>query len=86
MIIRFVCNNPDCDNEISKFFHKHTDVPPFLECGACGTGKMERELSAPSTKSTIVVDNGYQSKSVELLTETVQNEFDRLEKENKKKK
>lgn len=74
MLIKFYCNNPDCGNEISKFFKSHKDIPPFLDCGACGTGKMEREYSAPSSKSTIVVDNGFQSKSVEVLTEVVAKE------------
>lgn len=74
MLIKFVCNNTDCNNEISKFFKTHKDISPFLDCGACGTGKMEREYSAPSSKSTIVVDNGFQAKSVEVLTEVVERE------------
>ena len=31
MIIKFECNNPDCDNGIDKFFKSATDIPPFLE-------------------------------------------------------
>lgn len=41
-MITFKCNNPDCDNQITKFFSKMKDVSPFLDCGECGTGKLER--------------------------------------------
>lgn len=74
MLIKFVCNNPQCNNEISKFFKNHKDIPPFLDCGSCGTGKLEREFGAPTSKSVFVVDNGYQSKSVEITSEILENE------------
>lgn len=74
MLIKFSCNNPDCQNEISKFFRSHKDIPPFVDCGECGTGKLEREYSAPSSKSTVIVDNGYQSKSVEITNDLIERE------------
>lgn len=74
MIIKFVCNNPDCDNEISKFFKNHKDISPFLDCGACGTGKLERTLGAPSSKSTQFVDNGSQARRVEVMDAVVEKE------------
>jgi hypothetical protein len=77
MLIKFSCNNPRCKNEISKFFKTYKDIPSFLDCGSCGTGKLEREFSAPSSKSVFVVDNGFQAKSVEVTTEI-------LDQENKK--
>jgi hypothetical protein len=72
MLIKFSCNNPDCKNEISKFFKSHKDIPPFLDCGSCGTGKLEREYESPSSKSTFVIDNGFQAKSVEVLSEIIE--------------
>lgn len=71
MLINFVCNNPDCNNSVEKFIKKVSDIPPFLDCGECGTGKLERQLGAPFTKTTMVVDNGIQAKQVEVSTEVV---------------
>ena len=77
-MITFKCNNPDCDNQITKVFNKLKDIPPFLDCGACGTGKLERQLGAPTSKSTQVIDNGVQARKVEVMNEVVEKERDRL--------
>lgn len=77
-MITFKCNNPDCDNQITKFFSKMKDVSPFLDCGECGTGKLERQLGAPTSKSTQIIDNGVQARKVEVMNEVVEKERDRL--------
>lgn len=77
-MITFKCNNPDCDNAITKVFQKIKDIPPFLDCGACGTGKLERQLGAPSSKSTQIVDNGAQARQVEVMNDVVDKERERL--------
>lgn len=77
-MITFQCNNPDCDNSIDKMFSKIKDVPPFLDCGACGVGKLERMLGAPSSKSTQVIDNGVQARKIEIMNEVVEKERQRL--------
>ena len=74
MIIEFECNNPDCDNKITKYLRKAVDIPPFLECGECGVGKLERLLLAPTTNSTQIVDNGVQARQVEVKQEVVEKE------------
>lgn len=81
MMIRFVCNNPDCDNEITKYYKNFKDIASFLDCGACGTGKLERTLGAPSSKSTQVVDNGVQARKVEVMNAVVEREQEKLNKE-----
>ena len=78
MIILYKCNNPDCANHIKKHFRTHKDIAPFLQCGACGTGMLERQLSAPSSKSTQIVDNGVQSRQVEVMNAVVEKEQERL--------
>lgn len=78
MMIKFVCNNPDCDNNISKYYKKAKDINPFLDCGACGTGKLERTLGAPSTKSTQFLDNGNQARKVEVMNAVVEREQQRM--------
>jgi hypothetical protein len=78
MMVLFQCNNPDCTNEIKKFFKKSADIPPFLDCGECGTGKLERTLGSPSTKSTQIIDNGSQARQVEIDNNVVEKERERL--------
>lgn len=78
MIIKFQCNNPTCDNSINKFFRNAKDVPPFLDCGECGSGKLERQISAPFSKGTIIVDNGKQQRQVEVNNDIVEQERDRI--------
>ena len=65
-LLKFECNNPFCDNNITKVFTPKMKIPPFLDCGACGTGKLERILGAPSSGSTQIVDNGIQVRETEV--------------------
>lgn len=81
MLIKFACNNPDCNNEITKLFKNKSDIPPFLDCGDCGTGKLERQLSSPSTKSTQMIDNGAQARRVEVMSEVVLKEQEKLSRD-----
>jgi len=73
-IILFKCNNPDCVNYIYKFFtpKKKATIPPFLYCGQCGIGKLERQLEAPNSNKTQVIDNGLQPKRIELREEVLE--------------
>lgn len=80
MMIKFVCNNSDCDNEIVKYYKSAKDITPFLDCGACGIGKLERQLGAPSSKSTQFVDNGVQARKVEIMNAVVEREQEKLNK------
>lgn len=77
-MIKFTCNNPECDNSIDKVFQVVKSIPPFLDCGACGTGKLERQLGAPGSHKTQIVDNGIQSRQVEITDEVVEKETKRL--------
>lgn len=74
MLINFKCNNPDCENEIRKFFKKFKDVPSFLDCGACGSGKLERLLSAPTNRTKQYIDNGTQARRTEVMNEVIEQE------------
>ena len=81
MLIKFECNNTDCKNHITKQFKDFKQIPPFLDCGECGTGKLERQLGAPSSNSTQIIDNGLQAKQVEVMNEVVLKEQERLYRE-----
>lgn len=80
-MIKFTCNNPDCTNHITKFYTDVKTIPPFLDCGECGTGKLQRGLSAPASKSTQFIDNGIQARRVEVSSDIIEKERQRLESE-----
>lgn len=81
MLITYCCNNPECTNSIEKYFLKAKDIASFLDCGECGTGKLERQLGAPATKTTQIIDNGLQARQVEVNSEVVLKEQERLYRE-----
>lgn len=81
MLIEFKCNNIDCSNKITKWFKKPKDISPFLDCGSCGSGKLERQLGAPTSKTTQIIDNGAMAKQVEVMNEVVLKEQERLYRE-----
>ena len=78
MMIKYVCNNPDCNNNISKYYKTAKDIVGFLDCGQCGTGKLERAMGAPSAKSTQFIDNGNQARKVEVMNAVVEREQQRM--------
>lgn len=80
MLIAFQCNNPECKNSITKSFKRVGEIPPFLDCGACGLGKLERILGAPMSKSTQFIDNGLYERAVEVNSEVIQKEYDKIKK------
>ena len=71
-MVVFKCNNPNCKNKITKIFKKTKDIPPFLDCGACGTGKLERQLGSPSSHKTQMIDNGLYARKVEVRDAVVE--------------
>ena len=81
MLIRFKCNNSDCSNEITKFFKNFKDITSFLDCGECSIGKLERQLGAAHTKSVQFIDNGTSPKAVEVTSEVVLKEFNKVQNE-----
>ena len=77
-MIVFECNNPNCDNKIKKLYTQGTKIPPFLDCGACSSGKLERQLCAPGMNSTQVIDNGLQQRQVVVSKDVVEKEKEKL--------
>lgn len=78
-MIRFLCNNPDCENEIIKYYAKVKKIPPFLDCGECSVGKLERTFDAPTTGSIQIIDNGNQAKEIKLRDVIVEREIEKKE-------
>lgn len=67
---RIAYNCKDCSVVKKKFYRIAKDIKNKLEC-ECG-GELARQLSSPSQKSTMVVDNGVQAKATELDREIVE--------------
>jgi hypothetical protein len=63
-LISYLCS---CKKGTSKFFRK--EAPSSIPC-ECGL-EMKRQLSAPSNKSVLTIDNGVMAKSVEVNLDTI---------------
>lgn len=65
-LLSYLCS---CGKSVSKFYRVAKDAPVELAC-VCGS-EYKRQLSAPSSKSVITIDNGVQAKSVEVNLDTI---------------
>jgi hypothetical protein len=61
-LIAYQC---ECKNVIKKFVRVAKEAPSSLPCTICSK-VMKKLLSAPSSTSKIVVDNGVQARAVEI--------------------
>lgn len=62
-----------CENKHSskKFFRQVAQAPAFLSCDQCKS-PMKKLLSAPSSTSKIIVDNGFQARQVEVNPDIIE--------------
>lgn len=65
-LLYYLC---DCGKNVSKFYRIAKDAPAELAC-VCGLA-YKKQLSAPSSKSIITVDNGHQARAVEVNLDTI---------------
>lgn len=68
-----------CKNLVKKFHRLAKDAPATLNCEKCGQ-EMEKLLSAPSSSSKIVIDNGVQAKAVEIIPNIIELNEERSKK------
>jgi putative FmdB family regulatory protein len=80
-IILYKC--PSCNNEFKKFHRTSKEILNKIECD-CG-GQFLRQLSSPSQRSKMVIDNGVQAKAVEIDREIVEIIEDREKADLKKR-
>tara|TARA_R100000951_G_scaffold116766_1_gene130584 strand:+ start:21933 stop:22208 length:276 start_codon:yes stop_codon:yes gene_type:complete len=80
---RISYNCSSCDKTRKKFYKNAKEIKKTIEC-ECG-GELLRQLSSPSSKSTMVVDNGVQAKATELDREIVEIIEDREESSYKRR-
>jgi hypothetical protein len=75
-IIAYSC---ECGTIMKKFYRMAKSAPSCFSCNKCD--KIAKKiLSAPSSSSIIVVDNGIQAKSVEVNMEIIESNKERSEK------
>lgn len=69
----------ECGNVIKKFCRVVKDAPSCITCPKC---KLEAKkiLSAPSSVSKVVVDNGFQARAVEINPDIVEINKERANK------
>lgn len=75
-LIAYVCT---CNHSEKKFHRQGKDAPATISCSKCGLS-MKKSLSAPSSSSKIVVDNGFQARAVEINPNIVEINKERSEK------
>ena len=79
-LLHYVC---DCGNQTSKFYRQVKMAPVEFAC-SCGK-EYKKQLSAPSSKSVIQIDNGIQAKSVEVNLETIESNIQNSTKDFREK-
>jgi len=79
--IQYNCSN--CNIVKKKFYKSSKEILNKIEC-ECG-GELARQLSSPTQRSKMVVDNGVQAKATELDREIVEIIEDREESQFKRR-
>ena len=67
-LIAYSCN---CSDVTKKFFRQAKDAPASFICPKCKTDT-KKLLSAPSSTSKIIVDNGFQARAVEVNPDIIE--------------
>ena len=77
--IEYSCKSEKCKRVFKKFFSKASSIAETIECKFCKE-EAERILSAPTTKSVMVIDNGVQGRQTEIIHDIVDMNKERDEK------
>ena len=76
--------NGGCGQGDSKFYRSPKDAPPTFPCKICGQ-ESKKQLKAPASTSTLVVDNGFQARATEVNLEIIEDIKDRSTKDFREK-
>jgi len=68
-LIAYSCET--CKTVIKKFVRAAKDAQPSFLCSKCGK-ELKKLLSAPSSSSKIVIDNGIQARAVEIQPDIIE--------------
>lgn len=70
----------ECGNVMKKFCRVVKDAPLYISCTKCQL-EAKKILSAPSSVSKVVVDNGVQARAVEINPEIIEINKERANKD-----
>jgi len=76
-LIHYLCEDK---HSVSKFYRQAKEAPACFLCDKCGKDA-KKTLSAPSSASKIVVDNGFQARAVEINPDIVEINRERSSKD-----
>ena len=77
MLIHYLCEK--CKTTEKKYYRKAKDILSEIKC-ECGDS-LERQLGAPASNCTQIIDNGLQARKVEVPRHIVDQEREKLYKE-----
>lgn len=80
-LIHYLCG---CKHSTNKFYRQAKEAPTIILCNSC-KGEAKKMLSAPSSTSKIVVDNGVQARAVEVNPDIIEINKDRSNKNYREK-
>ena len=75
-LFNYLC---ECKESVKKFYRQAKDAPSIVPC-KCGK-ESKRTLSAPSSVSKVIVDNGFQARAVEVNPDIIEINKERSEKD-----
>ena len=80
--ILYTCVDKKC-NKVDAYLLKVNEISSEKRCRAC-KGVAKRTLAAPASTSKISIDNGFQSKSVEIVPNIIELNEERRNKEKRR--
>lgn len=76
-LIHYLC---ECKHSTKKFYRQPKDAPATILCILCQC-EAKKILSAPSSTSKIVIDNGVQARAVEVNPDIIEINKERANKD-----
>lgn len=80
-LIKYLCSDKECNESFPIFYKSGKGVKDTAPCRKCGK-EAKRVLSAPTSSSIMVIDNG-QPKAVEVNTKIIELQEDRIKPPNR---
>ena len=68
--IKYSCSS--CGKSFKRFFTSAKKITDIVDCKLCQAKGAIRQLSAPSSKSTMTIDNGAQARATEIIHDIVE--------------
>ena len=80
-LIAYLCS---CSHSVKQYVRHPKDAMATIPCVECGL-EMKKMMSAPSSVSKLVIDNGVQAKKTEIVSNIIELNAERANKDYSKK-